>query len=62
MSFMKYKKYLTWVYAIGALLIIAGVVMKVFMGIRFGSLLMHISFIFVPIYQGWVISKLSKEK
>ena len=59
---MKYKIHLTWVYAIGALLIIGGAVMKVFMGIGYGIWLIFLVISLTSFYQGWVIDKLSKEK
>ena len=58
---MKHKKCLNWVYGISALLIIAGVVMDVFMGIKFGNLILYAGFIFGSLYQSWVIAKLEKQ-
>ena len=59
---MKYKKYLSWIYTIGALLLIVGAVMKVFMGIKFGIWIIFIVISLTLYYQGWVIDKLSREK
>ena len=59
---MKYKKHLTWVYTISALLLVVGAVMNVFMGIKLSIWIMFVIISLTSSYQGWVIDKLSKVK
>ena len=58
---MTYKKISNWVYAISALLIIGGAVMKVFFHIPFSSYLIFGSIISTSFFQSWVITKLEKQ-
>ena len=55
------KKLLSFIYGIGAMLIFAGAVVNIYWDIPFGKMLIVSTFIFVSIFQGWVIDKLFKQ-
>ena len=58
---MNYKKNLDWVYAIGALLIIGGAIMKVFFHTPYSSYMIFGAIVSISFFQSWVIAKLEKQ-
>jgi len=50
-----------FIYGISVALLLVGVVMSIFMRMMFGNALIFLTLGLLVIYQGWVISRLSKK-